>query len=598
MVKNKSARRYADPKAVAARRRANDQFEWPARRAAKGIDDALAAGAPIKALKGDEALAALESDLRDALAADKTSKSPQITGVLSAPPRRPKYEPFPVSMWPPPFSTYVREAAAAIGCDPAAVALPGLGTVAGAIGNSYVLHLKDGWDEPAVLWTAVVDFSGSLKSPGFRAAVNPFYRAQMRLADKHKEAVEKWRRQPLQHRQANPGQAPAPERCFVTSDATVQAVAALLAENAKGVLLAAEELDAWFQSFTRFSGKGGASDRAHWLPMHGASTLRVHRRTGEQRVISVRHAAVSITGTIQPHILARALDAEARAAGLAARVWMAMPPRRGRKWTEDRVRPELASRYLATLCCLLRLEYEDALGPYPLTMDEKAKARWVAWFDDWNRRRPAGEMGAVWAKLEGGAARLALIHHVLAHLKVPHNCDEKEALADLEKHLSEQTGDKTLDLPSKIVSDLSMEAGIATAEWFAREAERIFAILSEGEAEREAADLLEWVAARGGVVSARDLERSSRRYGPGEAEATLRALAAAGFGAWEHVLAGPQGGRPSDVFRLNADETPLSQAKSGVSSAQPPDEDFEAALESVRTYHDKWANRRPQPEDD
>ena len=72
---------------------------------------------------------------------------------------------------PAPLAEYVRQCAVALGCDPAFVALPVLAVIASAIGNTRVIRLKRGWDEPAVLWTVIVGDSGTLKSPAYRKAV-------------------------------------------------------------------------------------------------------------------------------------------------------------------------------------------------------------------------------------------------------------------------------------------------------------------------------------------------------------------------------------------------------------------------------------------
>jgi hypothetical protein len=83
--------------------------------------------------------------------------------------------------------------------------------------------------------------------------------------------------------------------------------------------------------FHAYKGRGGNTDRPHWLELHRAGTLRVDRLTRERGPLAVRRACCSITGTIQPQVLAHALDEEALAAGLGARFPLAMPRARKRK---------------------------------------------------------------------------------------------------------------------------------------------------------------------------------------------------------------------------------------------------------------------------
>lgn len=427
----------------------------------------------------------------------------------------PAYQPFPLHALPPVLRDYVDAAARAIGCDPALVALPALATAAGAIGNSRALFLKRGWVEPAVVWAVAVGPSGTHKSPAFAAAVSPLQSLQM-------DAVQ------------SRGEDKAP--CYVTGDASVQAVGTILRDNPRGTLLARDELDGWFQSFTRFSGAGGSTDRPHWLELHRAGTLRVHRVT--RGALSVRRACCSITGTIQPLVLARALDAEALAAGLGARFLAAAPPPRRRRWTEAEVAEELTSRYKALLADLLALPMDDdeTHRPLFLRLAPDAKREWVAWYDRWAERQAdaQAEQAALLSKLEGYAARLALVHAVVSMAAA---------------------GVPAARLP---VGVLSLQCGIALAEWFAGEAVRLYSTLAETTQEREQRLLLDWLRDRGGAATPRELQRSRHGRYPtaDDAEAALDGLRRHGWGEWV-VTAPDAGGRPSRALRLvTNDKTP------------------------------------------
>src|SRR5260370_5684154 len=119
--------------------------------------------------------------------------------------------------------------------------------------------------------------------------------------------MEEWKSLPKEERGDKP-EEPEDPPCWITSDATIEALGELLRDNPRGLLLARDELDAWFQSFARYRGKSGGSDRAQWLELHQAGTLRIDRLTRERKRLAVRRAAVSLTGTIQPGLLANALD--------------------------------------------------------------------------------------------------------------------------------------------------------------------------------------------------------------------------------------------------------------------------------------------------
>src|SRR5262245_55359018 len=98
------------------------------------------------------------------------------------------FAPFPAEVLPEPIRGYVVEGAKAIGCDASYLALPTLAAVSAIIGNRRSVRLKRGWEEPCVIWTAIVGDSGSLKSPACQKSVGYLFRLQKRLLDEHREA--------------------------------------------------------------------------------------------------------------------------------------------------------------------------------------------------------------------------------------------------------------------------------------------------------------------------------------------------------------------------------------------------------------------------
>jgi hypothetical protein len=110
----------------------------------------------------------------------------------------------------------------------------------------------------------------------------------------------------------------------------------------------------------------------------------------------------------------------------------------------------------------------------------------------------------------------------------------------------------------------SVLAGVALCTWFAGEARRIYATLSESSADRETRTLVEFIRSRGGSITARVLQRSnSRKYANAEtASAVLNDLAEAGLGEWAEPQPSECGGRPkSRCFTLHptpdkTDKTP------------------------------------------
>jgi hypothetical protein len=503
-----------------------------------------------KARRDADAVRFGQQSERNGQATDETPKKRGNSRVSSAPKPIPAYQPFPLPALPPTLREYVDASAAAIGCDPALVGLPALAVVAGCIGNSRALRLKKGWTETAIVWTVSVAPSGALKSPAFGAAVDPLLEIQMEQTDAHQQeqddyqqALKEWREKKRDERGAEPNKPPSTP-CYITSDATIEAVGELLRDNPRGLLLARDELDGWFQGFTR-NKKSGATDRPHWLELSRAGTLRLHRVTRERGPLSVRRACCSITGTIQPVILAQALDRDAMAAGVGARFLMSAPPRRPRRWTEAEVSEELTDRYTKLLRGLLSLQLDSVSTRKPkiLQLDVAAKSAFVEWVNAWGERQDAAQdaEAAALAKLEGYAARLALMHSVVSHVAM-----ETDNI--------------------RAVGEQSIRAGICLAKWFANEALRVYHSLRESDDQRRLRELVEWVECRGGEVVPWKVSESMRTRYPtsADAELDLEELVKAGHGEWIEQASGDRGGRPKRIFRMQT-----GAQKTGKTPVQP-----------------------------
>jgi hypothetical protein len=456
--------------------------------------------------------------------ADETDyrQEPEATPHTSEGPAADGWQPFPLDALPEPARSFTSETARAIGCDVAFITLPLLATLAAAIGNSRRIRLKRTWSEPAVLWLLPIAESGQHKSPAYDAPLRAIRARQDHALAKHREALAghetakrqyeadlaEWRKHGRKAGVEAPQEPEEPvcER-FWCSDTTVEGLASLLAGAPRGLLLAREELAGWVRSFDCYRG-GRGGDTAHWLSMHGARGLLVDRKTG-QRVVSVPMAAVSITGTIQPATLARAINREHYEDGLAARLLVAMPPRRRRRWTDLETDPAIEDALAAVIDRLYALDLPihpvtHVPQPRSLPLSPEGYRAWVAFYNEHGAEQEelTGDLAAAWSKLEGYSARLALVIHLTRWA----------------------AGDPTL-ADSEAVDAESIGAGVTLSRWFGQETRRVYAVLGESEENREQRELVELIRARGGRITVRELMQASRRYRTaGDAEQALAEL--------------------------------------------------------------------------
>ncbi len=408
----------------------------------RDVNDVLVSGGR-DALKSHFAQAEPFSPTEEAPASEETVDRAEVEETKAD--SVPSYEPFPLRALPGPVRAYVRAASEALPAPPAMVAVPTLSVLSGAIGDAARLQLKRSWTEPATLWTVLVAPSGSTKSPAFKHAVRPIFRRESEARDEYEQALADWKAQEEPEEQDKPTR----DR-YRTGDATPEAIVKILNENPRGILLARDELGAWFGSFDRYV--NGAADLQFWVEVwQGIQASR--DRAGEGNT-TVDTPAVPVTGTIQPGTLTEKLDEIHFDTGFAARLIFCQPPPKPKRWTEADVSREVRDRYDRLLGRLYGKDWQQSvsLEPYTLvSLSPDAKAAWIEYYNEANRSleaRPEGPAKAVAAKGITHTARLALILHL---------CRKANGETD-----------------SNEVDAASMEAALEIGQWLTCETLRVY----------------------------------------------------------------------------------------------------------------------------
>ena len=442
-----------------------------------------------------------------------------------------EWEPFPVELLPDPVGTFVAEVAERLSADPVLVAFPMLASIAATIGNRRRIELWPGWLEPPILWMAGVAAPGSMKSPAANKALQFIRQRQHDAFAAHGAAMAAWEEEKREHdrvsRRRDAEAGPLPERPtaerVLVDDITIEALGPILQANPAGVLVARDELSGWFD-FDRYSGGKGGGESSRWLSCYDAAPLTVDRKLSG--TIYVPAAAVSITGTIQPRVLARVVGGKHIDNGLLQRFIVADPPRRMAEIPSGDVDFAAVEAVRSMFAMLAAIRPAEDGSPMVLDPDPEAREIYDSFFLEWrvavlNANGPVGEMVS---KMRAWVARLALMCHMIR-----------------------QAGSEPT-LRHRIDAD-SIRRGIGLARWAAREWQRVFEGMERGSIEAEDRAIQDFIRRRGGVATARDIARHgpAAYRTPGAAEAALKRLTRSG--AAERLTI-TTGGRPADAVRL------------------------------------------------
>ena len=470
-----------------------------------------------------------------------------------------EWEPFPCDTFPKLLQNYIVESAAALNIDPAYVGPFTLAAVASAVGSAFWIELRRGWKEPAIIWPVIVAASGSGKSPGLSAAIEPL-RILQNESDRQykKEAADheteqaiyqadfaKWKHERHKNPQAQPPEKPVSPmvKTYLADDTTPEALVEIVEENPFGICLPKDELAGWIGSFDAYRGGKVSKDLAFWLSMHNGQPCRINRKTGKKLAVAST-PNVNVCGGIQIGMLRKILTENEHYfdSGLAARLLFAMPPDRPQYWTEAVVADSTRFLYQGIIKTIIGMRTGDEFlrpdekpldpsVPCIVTLSDSAKRLFAEFCNtsaDERARMNSEAQKAFWPKLTGYAARIALVFHVV-------------------KWMDGATADR------QIVDAETMESAIRLTQWFKRESLRIVETV-RGEAaqvDMEARAILDAIRRNGGEITVRELRQGVWMFrgtgGTERIEKKLREMTSTGqlsvsYQQGEH-------GRGKEIFR-------------------------------------------------
>ncbi len=419
------------------------------------------------------------------------------------------------------------------------------------IGNSYRIMPWQGWSEPAFLWLALVGNPSSGKSPAMDPVVSLLRKIESEkraetdeqagqyesdvLAANHvrrqwekdvENAVKEGYPAPKMPDGAREPDKPQAPRLMV-ADTTPEALARLLVNQPKGLLVQRDELAAWIGNFNRYAG-GQGGDRAFWLEAFGARSFTIDRARNGGESVTIPYMGASIIGGIQPDRLCSLLmsgDDD----GLTARflyVWpVALPPMRPKAVMGDAEAYE-AFKWLDGLS--LQQQVEGGLKPGVVMLSNAAADVFQDWRVQHVKDEPEGALSSWWGKMPGMVLRLALVLEMLHAARfsrvIPHEM-------------------------SKVIVEGAIELVDA---YFKPMARRCYGDASLPQAEKGAATLAKWIKAnRPGRVNVREMYRTVKLAGLDRPEKVRDALYVLEEADWVRPLNQATGGRKKGDWEVN-----------------------------------------------
>jgi len=442
-------------------------------------------------------------------------------------------EPFPLNALPEVLHNLVSEGTKANQCPAEFIAIPALTVLGAAIGNSRVLQIKKGWNFKANIYSCVIADTGSGKSPSQQVALRPVKKLQKELAAEYErekeffeEELQQW--EDAKRNKEAKGEKPQPPVMgeVYTTDTTTEALAEILSNNPRGVLLALDELTSWINGLNQYKG-GKGTDREAYLSFWSGALTKINRVRKPPTILE--NPFVSVTGAMPPGVLKTLVDERSQGEdGFIHRILFAYPEPVPQRWTEDEISEATLKAYEQTFQKLRALEPNKDGSPTLVTLTPEAKALWIEAFNETMMERDGkvpDNLRGPWSKFPSQAARLALIIHMTRLVN------------------SETT--------SGPVDETSMAMAWRLVEYFKSHARKVYAQLQESPEDRKIRKVLEWMKKhRKQSVTARELQMARLCKTSTEAKEILDTMIKRCLGYYENKTQGR--GRKSKKIILNS----------------------------------------------
>ena len=302
---------------------------------------------------------------------------------------------FPLDVMPRPVAEYVSAVAKSVGCPVEFAAAGSLAAMSSAIGATRQLEIRPGWREQASLYICLLGPSGSGKTPALYHTLRPAIRVLeelLRNSDYRSAAV---------------------------TEATMEALALVMRENQRAVLLHLDELSSLFDSFGSYRGGRGA-DRQFFCSCWSGQRVqvtRVNRAQGPRRSesIVVEQPFLTVIGGLQPCRLDAFGASRLRGDGLMQRFLFAVAPESPPPVERSDLPRHLVESYesfLRELAFRRGTRYEHDARSVIRRLSPDAREMFVAAAEDLDQRaKGVPDLQLYAPKLRANMARLALILH-------------------------------------------------------------------------------------------------------------------------------------------------------------------------------------------
>ena len=291
-----------------------------------------------------------------------------------------------------------------------------------AVGNSFEIEVKRGWNENGVVWVAVVGRAGIGKTPSINNVIFPLNKLNFKEIKRYYEQLESYNfYMELSKKEKEEHSEPTkPKKTqFIANDITLEALIDLHQESDNSVGVFKDELAGWFKDMNKYR---QGSDLEFWLSCWSGKSVSLNRMTRKGSFIEKPY--IPVLGGIQPSIFNQFATDDNKDNGFLDRMLLSFPDAKVEQYNENELHysdiqwySDCITKFYQTMrSSVLKRDNEGKIETHLAKFNSEAKDEWKRIFNKITQSQNNDEeneyLKSMFPKQKSYIPRFALLIHI------------------------------------------------------------------------------------------------------------------------------------------------------------------------------------------
>ncbi|WP_159022629.1 DUF3987 domain-containing protein [Formosa sp. L2A11] len=287
-----------------------------------------------------------------------------------------------------------------------------LSAASAAIGKTYKVEVKKGWEEKVNLFTVIVGRPGDSKTHALNFCFRPIHKREDTTFEIYEQELKDYIQESLNTNEDRSKLKKPLLKKILISDFTPEALIAIHANNKKGLYVYVDELHGWIKNFNRYNTSGEAET---YLSLWSGTQISTDRASGKSQRIS--DPFIGVIGSTQISVLKEFAKGGRQTNGFLDRFLFVYPWKSTTlKWNLNTIAQVHLDNYFTIISSLLDLESHEEKTSEVIPLSSQAKHYLFAWQNSRPNQYLFDYERSIDVKLQQYVIRFALILQLIEYV--------------------------------------------------------------------------------------------------------------------------------------------------------------------------------------